>query len=290
MRVVSLLPAATEIVSALGGEGRLVAVSHECDWPRAVTRLPRVTTSPIDPAAPSGAIDRAVRELRAAGRPVIAVDAARLAELQPDLILTQDLCEVCAVSDGQVFRLADALTPAPAVLSLSAPDLDGIYADIDAVGRALDLEPEAEELVAGMRYRLRVLAPAGTAERPRVVAVEWLDPLFLAGHWVPELIAAAGGIDAGASPGAHSVQITPEALEALAPDVVIVMLCGFGVDRALRELAATPLPALGAPVWVLDGNAYTSRPGPRVVDGAVRIRAAISGREMAGLVRAPAAL
>jgi iron complex transport system substrate-binding protein len=290
MRVVTLLPAATEIVMALGGADALVGVSHECDYPPAVARLPRLTASPIDPAAPSAAIDEEVRRLRAGGLPVIGVNAEALTRLAPDLLITQGLCEVCAVADGTVYRLASLIRPAPVVLSLSARNLSGIWDDIVSVGRALDLADEADELVCGLRSRLRRLGTDTPASPPRVVCLEWLDPPYLAGHWVPELVAAAGGVDVGASPGSHSmVQRWSEVME-LRPDLIVIMLCGFDVRRARQELAALDSAESdelfgSAPVWILDGNSYTSRPGPRVVDGAERLRAAMRGREAAGLER-----
>jgi iron complex transport system substrate-binding protein len=285
VRVVSLLPGATEIIAALGGEHFLVGISHECDYPPSITHLPRVTWTPVDPSAPSGAIDAGVRALRAEGRPVITVNADYLTRLRSDLLITQGLCEVCAVADGTVHRLTDALTPSPRVFSLTGGTLAGIEGDIRGLGEALDLASEAEELVLGMRARLRHLSRTAPPVRPRVVCIEWLDPLYLAGHWVPEQIAAAGGEPVGPSAGEPSRPVIPEALVAFRPDLVVVALCGFGVERALAELERTPLPPLGAPVWLLDGNAYTSRPGPRLVDGARRIQAAIQGREMPGLVR-----
>lgn len=285
-RVVSLVPAATEIVAALGAGNLLAGISHECDWPPWVTSLPRVTSTPIDTGAPSVAIEQQVRALATQGRPVIAVDASRLAALQPDLIITQGLCEVCAVADDDLRPLAAALDPAPAVLSLRARNLEGIMTDIASVARALDLRAEGDELVAGLRYRLRRLRASAPAARPRVICVEWLEPLYLAGHWVPDLVDAAGGRDVGARSGEHSHPMIRDGLADHRPDLAIVMLCGFGMDRAQAELAANPLPPLGVPVWVLDGNAYTSRPGPRVVDGAGLIQAALLGREAPGLVRA----
>lgn len=284
-RVVSLLPAGTEIVAALGSQTSLVGISHECDYPASVTHLPRVTWTAVDPDGPSSHIDRAVRALRAEGKSVISVDAGLLRSLAPDLILAQGLCEVCAVADGEVQRLADTLERVPQVLSLSATSVAGIMEDIRAVSRALDLAPEGDELVAGLSYRLKHLARSAHGPRPRVVCVEWLEPIYLAGHWVPELVAAAGGIDIGAEPGSHSVTITPPQYRALEPDLVIVMLCGFGVERARRELELAPLPDLGVPRVVIDGNAYTSRPGPRIVDGAVVIRDALripADRRMGG--------
>lgn len=288
MRVVTLLPAATEIVAALGGASQLVAVSHECDYPPSVQHLPRVTVTSIDPEASSGKIDAEVRRLRAEGRPVIGVDGEQLGRLAPDLIIAQDLCEVCAVADGEVHRLAVTLG-SPTVLSLQARNLGGIWADIHRVGKALDLDPEAEELVFGLESRLGRLQAGWPKERPRVLCIEWLDPLYLAGHWVPEMVAAAGGNDIGAAPGAHSARRGWDEIPQLRPDVVIVMLCGFGVARAVAELDALASPQVealrGARIWVLDGNAYSSRPGPRVVDGVERLQAALHGREMPGLVQ-----
>jgi iron complex transport system substrate-binding protein len=290
MKVMTLLPAATEIVAALGGADQLVGISHECDFPPTLGAIPRVTTTPIDPAAASAAIDAEVRALREAGRAVIAVDATVLRRLAPDLIVTQDLCDVCAVSDGEIHRLASALPNPPAVLSLGGRTLDGVWQDIRRVSRALELEGDGEALVARLMSRLERLAASAPPHRPRVLCIEWLDPPYLAGHWIPELVEAAGGQDVGARAGTHSMRTTWSGIAALRPDLVIVMLCGFGVERSLRELEALQnadpwhlLP--NAPVWVLDGNAYTSRPGPRLVDGAERLQSAMLGREMDGLVR-----
>jgi iron complex transport system substrate-binding protein len=286
----TLLPAATEIVAALGGADQLVGISHECDFPPTLGAIPRVTATPIDPAGSSAAIDAEVRALRQAGRAVIAVDAALLRRLAPDLIVTQELCEVCAVADGEVHRLASALSRQPLVLSLGGRTLDGVWEDLRRVSRALGREDEGEALVARLVGRLDRLATAAPAHRPRVVCIEWLDPPFLAGHWIPELVEAAGGTDVGAQAGAHSMRTTWSDIAALRPDLVIVMLCGFGVDRSVIELQAL-IDAEGrrlltdAPVWVIDGNAYTSRPGPRLVDGAERLQSALLGREMDGLVR-----
>jgi iron complex transport system substrate-binding protein len=290
MRVVTLLPGATEIVAALGGGDHLVGISHECDYPSSVLHLPRVTSTPLDPALPSGAIDTEVRRLRDEGRAVIAVDAKGLQRLAPDVVITQDLCEVCAVAEGQVHRLASVLRPAPRVVALTARTLAGVLDDIRRVADVLDLAPEADELTAGLRSRLARLRNSQPPSRPRVLCIEWLDPLYLAGHWVPDLVHAAGGIDVGAAPGAHSTVTTWEQARQLRPDLIVVMLCGFGIERAQAELellrdsgARRLLDAV--PTWLLDGNAYTSRPGPRVVDGAVRLQAALLGVEMPGLAR-----
>ncbi len=295
MRVISLVPAATEIVAALGGARLLVGLTHECDYPPGVQHLPRMTSTPINPEAPGPVIDGAIRALRKAGRPAIVLDAAQLERLAPDLILTQELCEVCAVSDGEIHQLAATMSRPPRVLALSAGNLEGIWADIRAVGSALELSDEADELIAGLISRLGRIAPpergrfSQAVGIPRVLCVEWLDPLYLAGHWVPELVLAAGAEDVGAEPGSPSARRSWVEAERLKPDLVVVMPCGFGLARAEVELAALADPValrlLGSvPTWVLDGNAYTSRAGPRVVDGAERIRSAIQGQPMDGLI------
>jgi iron complex transport system substrate-binding protein len=282
VRVITLLPAGTEIVAALGGAGHLVGISHECDYPPFVRRLPRVTTTAVDSSSPGVTIDAEVRRLRAAGQPVIAVDARQIRNLRPDLIITQALCEVCAVSDGEVHRLAEVLDSTPRVLSLAARDLTSIWQDVRDVGAALELDDEAEELVLGLQSRIRRLREKAPPPAPRVLCIEWLEPLYLAGHWVPELVAAAGGEDVGARAGSHSARREWSELPALCPDHLIIMLCGFGTQRARVELDAVDCPEALAlmsqvPTWILDGNQYTSRPGPRVVDGAERINALLNG-------------
>lgn len=297
MRIVSLVPAGTEIVAALGAERFLVGISHECDWPAGVRRLPRVTATPIDPSASSLAIDLQVRALSAGGRPVIAVDAAALASLRPDLVILQDVCAVCATTPSGLCDLSSAMSTPPRLLSLSARNLEGIFRDITTVGLELDLPTMAAGLVARLRERLDVLSAGAGLDRPRVVCLEWLDPVFLAGHWVPDLIRAAGGDDVGALPGAHSVQTTIEHVRDLAPDIVLVAPCGMDPGRVTAELRSLegrmraagipPLSEWRAEVWVMDGNAYTSRPGPRAIDGAERIGWALGGVERPGMARWP---
>jgi len=290
MRVVTLLPAATEIVAALGGAGFLVGISHECDYPPSVQHLPRVTATPVDVRAPGATIDANVRRLREANQPVIGIDAGQLRSLAPDLIITQDLCDVCAVADGQVHRLGAVMEPAPRILSLGARNLTEIWEDIHRVGKALDLDDEADELVLALESRLERIRAARPPINVRVLCIEWLEPLYLAGHWVPDLVDAAGGEDVGARAGSRSARREWSDLGGLRPDLIAVMLCGFGVERARAELESVKNPVAlevfrQAPVWIIDGNAYTSRPGPRVVDGAACIQLALLGRQGRGVER-----
>ena len=282
MRIVSLLPAATEIVAALGAVGRLVGVSHECDFPPEVRSLPRVTRKRVDPALPSGAIDRAMVEAKRTGVPPVEVDVDLVAHLRPDVLIGQSVCEVCAVGAGELARLVTTLMPTPWVVTLHAHTLDEVFLDIRKIGEALELRDEAEELDAGLRYRLRrVQTGAARPGKPRVLVLEWLDPPYVAGHWVPELVALAGGEDVGGATGEPSRPRPWDELAVLAPDVVVVALCGFDVPRAQVELGAvTDGPAralLGRRVEFLDGNAYTSRPGPRLVDAAETLARLIHG-------------
>jgi len=275
MRVVSLLPAATEIVAALGALGRLVGVSHECDFPPEVRSLPRVTRTRIDPAMPSGAIDRALADAKRTGVSPVEVDINLVAHLRPDVLIGQSVCDVCAVGEGELTRLVTTLMPTPWLVTLHAHTLDEVFLDIRKVGEALELRDEAEELEAGLRYRLRRVAARvqGSTKVPRVLVLEWLDPPYVAGHWVPELVALAGGQDVGSTAGERSRPRPWDELTALAPDLVVVALCGFDVHRAQVELdAVTDREARvlleRRRVEFLDGNAYTSRPGPRLVDSA----------------------
>jgi iron complex transport system substrate-binding protein len=282
-RVVSLLPAGTEIVAALGDAGVLAGVTHECDFPAAVRSLPRVTSSAVDAAADPGVVDASVRELSAAGAPLFAIDAARVAELRPEVILTQAVCEVCAVSESDVRALAECLTPAPCVVTLSASTLDGVFDDIRCVAAALGTAAAGDALVHGLRGRLRQVhetLKGARAPRPRVAVIEWTDPVYAAGHWVPEMVRRAGGVDVLARDGEHSRRVTPEQVAASDPEVLVVAPCGYDVARAADEARRL----LGADewawarshlVWALDGNALLSRPGPRLVEGVEVLAAAL---------------
>jgi iron complex transport system substrate-binding protein len=268
-RVCSLLPSATEIVGALGRADSLVGRSEECDWPPGVAALPVVTAARVDTAAlDSRAIDGAVREAIAGGRSLYAVDADLIEALEPDLILTQDLCEVCAVSSGDLETLAcvDART-----LSLDPRTIAGIAESVLAVAAALGVPEQGQAVVAEMEAKLaEVRRLVAGAPRRRVFVCEWLDPPFAAGHWVPELAAAAGGEEVLGRAGEPSYTTTWDDVAAAAPELVVLAPCGFDAERAAREAASckVQLARLGCRVVAVDANAYFSRPAPRVADGA----------------------
>ena len=281
-RILSLLPGATEIVCAVGAESDLVGVSHECDYPPSVARLPRVTASSVDPHASSGTIDAHVRALSAEGRPAFTIDADIVRQLAPTVIITQTLCDVCAVDAGAVYRLGDLLPEPPIVVAMEGRTLPGVWEDIRAIAQAIGREAEAETLLASLdarSARVHETLKAACAPRPRVAVIEWLDPLFAAGHWTPELVKRAGGIDVLAEQGAHSVRVTLEQVRAAEPDVIMFAPCGFALERAEREsrelLAREEWAwAQEREAWAIDGNALTSRAGPRLVD-AIETMAAI---------------
>jgi iron complex transport system substrate-binding protein len=292
MRIISLVPGATEIVVALGAEPALVGVSHECDYPRSVQKLPRVTWCTVDSAGASAQIDEQVRAARAANTPVIGLDAAALADLRPDLIITQTLCDVCAVADGSAHRLADSLPSTPQVIAMTGRTLAGVMADIHLLGETVGQIESASRVVRQMEQRFYELGAtsASRARRPRVLCIEWLDPPYLAGHWVPELVRIAGGTGAAARAGVHSTRTDWDRIDRTDSDVTVVMLCGFGVERARLELdraqpLADRLRQRNQPVWLIDGNAYTARAGPRLVEAAECIAAALNGGVYPGLSR-----
>lgn len=274
MRVVSLLPGATDTIVALGGAASLVGVSHACDAAIiAGGGVAVVTASRVDGGGASAAIDTGVRELAAEGRSLYDIDRQTIAQLRPDLIVTQSLCEVCAVSESEVRALADKIDSRPRVLSLSGSTVEGILADIGRVGQAIELAHDADELVLGLRHRVRIVherLKAARAPRPRVAVLEWTEPLFNGGHWVPEQVKCAGGVDVLGDAGAQSRVVTADALRAANPEIVIVAPCGFGLARASEEAhrLVADLPWLSnCSVWAIDANSLTSRPGPQVVAG-----------------------
>jgi iron complex transport system substrate-binding protein len=278
MRIVSLLPSATEIVCALGLRDSLVGRSHECDWPGDVTSLPEVSMARIDSAAlASQSIDRAVARAIESGEELYGIDEAVLDALDPDLIVTQSLCTVCAVSGGTVRALTGRNGRTPAILELEPAGIDGIVESVRVVARAAGVDGAGDDLAAELRTRLdEAAAPVRqVTARPVVVVVEWLDPPFAAGHWVPEQVALAGGTEALGRASAPSFRTTWDAVRAASPDVVVLAPCGFRADEVVERaaadgvldaLAGTPAARAGRVVAV-DANAYLSRPGPRVADG-----------------------
>jgi iron complex transport system substrate-binding protein len=264
MRVVSLVPAATEIVWALGATDQLVAVTHDDDFPPSVFALPRVTRSTIPAGASAREIDAHVREAGARGESTFHLDEQALRDARPDVILGQTLCAVCAVT---LDRIPVSLDHQPEVVPLTASSLDGVFEDIRRVGAALRREGDADGLIDRLRSRLATIEERVKGlPRPRVACLEWLDPLFNGGHWVPEQVRIAGGLDVLGTAGARSREITSADVIAARPEIVIAMPCGWDAPRAARE--AEMLGRIGAARIVgVDGAAYFSRPGPRLIDG-----------------------
>lgn len=283
-RICSLLPSATEIVCALGLEDRLVGVTHECDYPAAVVDKPRVTSSVIDAGGMSGRdIDEAVRASLAEESTIYRLDRDLLEELAPDLILTQELCDVCAVSSDHVKTAVDSLSGSPRVVSLEPRTLAQVLDSILHVGRCAGALQAAIALTDSLRDRLRAVARAVAGRSPvRVLTLEWIDPPFVGGHWVPDMVALAGGEDVLGRAGAPSREVDWDEVARASPDLVVAMPCGFGLERAAEELDRAPLPAQwyrlpavrSGAVYVVDGSSYFNRPGPRLVDG-VEILASI---------------
>jgi iron complex transport system substrate-binding protein len=276
-RVVTLIASATEIVCALGEEASLVGRSHECDWPPTVRRLPAVSRPAFPTGGSSRAVDLALKERLARALSVYEVDAALLKRLAPDLIITQSQCEVCAVSPADVERAVCELTERPArILALEPNGLDDVWRDVARVAEVLAVAARGRELVDRLRGRVDAIArrAAGLPSRPRVAVIEWIEPLMAAGNWMPELVAAAGGVNLFGEPGKHSPGMTWEALAAANPDVLAISPCGFGLPRTAAEMAALTaapgwrtLPAVASGrVYLADGNAYFHRPGPRLVE------------------------
>jgi len=277
MRIVSLLASATEIVCELGLEESLVGISHECDHPERILDRPRVSRPRFDPEKLSSReIDEAVRRAMAEHGSVYAIDRERLASLDPDLVLTQDVCEVCAVPTPGVWEAVRELDLDARILSLDAHDLEGILETVLEVGEATGAAERAGELVAGYRRRLdQVRRSVEDADRPRVLAIEWLDPPFEPGHWVPEMVEIAGGENLAGEADARSRSVEWDDLAGMDPDVLVVMPCGYGLeasreeadDHADRLLEAAPRAVEEGRAWVVDASSYFNRSGPRVIDG-----------------------
>ncbi len=268
-RVVSLLPSATEIVYALGLGDRLVGVTFECDEPASARREKAVVVGGRDTSAMTpGEIDAYVAAQAAAGADLYHLERGALAALDPDLVLTQDLCWVCALPSATVNEALDFLGCRAEVVALDPHSLSEVVQSITTVGRRAGVPERAAEVVAGLQERLaRVADAVAGRSRPRVAVVEWVDPPYPAGHWIPDLVTAAGGEPVAALPGERSVATTWDAINCARPDVVLVSPCGYHLDGAAEQAALVADALPGPQVWAIDGDGLVVRPGPRVVAG-----------------------
>jgi iron complex transport system substrate-binding protein len=270
MRIASLVPSATEMLFELGLGDGVVAVTHECDYPPGVAQLPHLTRSVIPDGLGAAEIDAAVRERTGRGEALYELDETTLRALDVDLIVTQAVCEVCAVSFDDVRAVADRLPTKPRVISLDPATLGEVLADAPRLAEVADAEDAGAELAERAGARIEAVERAvEDAPRPRVAALEWLDPVFVGGHWVPQMIELAGGEDVLGLPGEKSRTVGWDEVEAGSPEVVVVMPCGYYAEQAAAEAIhhRDRLAALGARVVAVDAAAYFSRPGPRLVDG-----------------------
>ena len=295
-RIVSLLPGSTEIVCALGLRNCLVGVSHECDYPSDVVRVPVLTEPKLNPQATSGAIEARVRELVQEGLSIYRINTEALKSLQPDLIITQDQCEVCAVPLREVEEAVRCVLSSDVkVVSLKPQRLRDIWEDISRVAAVTGREESAEELLKGLKRRLwKLEQKTRHLARPKVACLEWLDPLITAGNWIPELVSIAGGECTLAEAGEHSTKLAWESLVEYQPDVIVLMPCGFKIAQTQAELpgftARPQWQALSAvqnnKVFIVDGNAYLNRSGPRIVDSAEILAEILHPDACAGLAPA----
>jgi iron complex transport system substrate-binding protein len=281
MRICSLLPSATEILFALGLGDSVIGVTHECDFPPEAAKRPVLIRPRVDPHAEPREIDRQVRALVERGESIYAVDAELLASLAPDLIVTQDLCHVCAASPDDLATALARLPKQPAVLSLTPHSLAEVWEDIRRVGGATHRRREAQGLAMALEQKVAAIeAKAGRAgidakSRPRVLCLEWLDPFYVAGHWVPEMVAMAGGVDVLGREGSPSFRVSAEQMAATKAEVIVILPCGYGVVRSAAEYSAMTLPGRWRDmpavreqkIYAVDANSYFSRPGPRLTDG-----------------------
>jgi iron complex transport system substrate-binding protein len=277
MRICSLLPSATEILYALGLGDSLVGVTHECDFPADAAKKPALIRPRVDPQAAAAEIDRQVSELVARGESIYAVDAELLASLAPDLIITQDLCHVCAASPDDLATALTRLPKKPRILALTPHSLRDVWDDVRKIGEATQRRREAQALSITLEQRVAAIeAKAAQAKtRPQVLCAEWLDPYYVGGHWVPEMVAKAGGQDVLGRAGEPSFRVSAGEIAATGAEIIIMMPCGFGVERAVSEYRSTEfpdgwvdLPAVReGRVFAIDANSYSARPGPRLANG-----------------------
>jgi len=285
MRICSLLPSATEVIAALGLSEELVGISHECDYPPSVGNVPIMVEPMIPPhGLTSAEIDRQVAQLVASGQRLYRLNHDRLCHSRPDLILSQDLCHVCAVTPDQLHEAIRAMSHEPNVLTLNPGTVHDVIDDVVRIGNAAGRSAEGHRLASQLRERLDAvrIRVQNLSHRPRVVCIEWLSPLYVAGHWVPEMVQLAGGEDVLARPGQPSRIVTWEEIVAASPDLLIVMPCGFSVERTRTELSQLmqqpgqwPIPStMREQTFLVDASSYFSRPGPRLIDG-IELLAAI---------------
>lgn len=271
MRIASLVPSATEMLFALGLGDDVVAVTHECDYPPRARQLPHLTATVLTDGLSAAETDAAVKAVVGEGRALYSLDERRLGELAPDLIVAQAVCDVCAVSFDDVVEVAARLPGRPRVVRQDPGSLGEVLEDVTRLGAETGVERRAQQLRAELEERLSaVRAAVAAAPTPRVIALEWLDPPFVGGHWVPEMIGLAGGVDVAGPAGAKSPQVEWEALAALEPDLVVVMPCGMyaAQSRLEADRHRQRIAALGAGrVFAVDAASTFSRPGPRLVDG-----------------------
>ena len=278
MRICSLLPSATEVIALLGLSDELVGISHECDYPPSVRNVPIMVEPMIPPHGLASAdIDHQVRQLVASGQQLYRLNDNLLRQARPDLVLSQNLCHVCAVTPDQLHDALSSLPHQPTVLTLNPGTVEDVIDDVVRIGDAAGRSAEGHRLAAQLRHRLEAVHTRvqGISHRPRVACIEWLSPLYAAGHWVPEMVQYAGGQDVLAQPGTPSRVVTWDEVFAAAPDVLVVMPCGFSVERTQTELSQLMQqpgqwrlsPDLAQHTFLVDASSYFSRPGPRLIDG-----------------------
>ncbi len=294
MKICSFLPSATEILFALGMGEDVVGVTFECDYPAAVAGRAVVVHSAMQSGLTPREIDEVVRETAAAGGSLYFVDWGLLEELAPDLIVAQDLCRVCAISTPSLAREISQLAVPPRVVSLTPHSLTDVLGDIETVGEAVGRHDAARRLTEGLRARVRRVQERAQARgrgRARVLCVEWLDPLYQGGHWIPEMVALAGGEAVLATAGEKSVRIAWEDVVRADPEVIVLMPCGFHLEETVEQFRAMTLPpewerlaaVRSGEVYAVDGTAYFSRPGPRLIEGLEILDAILGGGDFEGL-------
>lgn len=275
MRICSLLPSATEILYALDLGDSVAGVTFECDYPPEARQKPILIDSVLEHDLSAAEIDRQVTAYAARGESIYRIHDKLLGTIGADLIVTQELCDVCAISTSQLARALHMLTPQPEVVTLTPHSLEEVFADIERVGRVTGCEQKALELTRSLRDRVERVRKMPKLQAPRVACLEWLAPPYNAGHWVPEMVEIAGGADRLAAPREYSVRIAWEQLRALQPEVILAMPCGYNAEKAAKEYRQTEFPAWWGELpavrnsrcYAVHANAYFSRPGPRLVDG-----------------------